>query len=429
MASETVIDALIVRLGLDPTSYKKGVADATKAQKTFKDNTKKSSGEIGDALKSVTRQVAAMVIGFESLKGAISFLAGINTADAALGRLAANTGVSVHELNKWGNAVELVGGDSKEAQGDISNLASSLVNLRAKGDVSPMIELMYRLGVAMFDAQGKTRNLFDILNDAGGQLRKMDHADAFQLARNAGLSEGTLNLLLEQEAARKRIFAEAERANNLDDAAAKRAAELQKEWREMVQSARAFGRELLEAIAPAAREFLEAIRPAGESLRGILKGLNDAHVGEALGKAVELLAAAIDRLVKMLPDVQAFTSKVFEAIDKAANTPGFTAKIEGVRDVFSTPEEVANRAAVKKVGDTQGMVAAAKTLQQQMDMAAAKAGHDIEYPYGTGHAQTTVQIDSITVHTQATDAEGVARDLNGAINRKLSIAQADTGMN
>ena len=41
---------------------------------------------------------------------------------------------------------------------------------------------------------------------------------------------------------------------------------------------------------------------------------------------------------------------------------------------------------------------------------------------------TSVQIDSITVQTQATDADGVAAELPGAIKRKGVVAQADTGL-
>jgi hypothetical protein len=53
---------------------------------------------------------------------------------------------------------------------------------------------------------------------------------------------------------------------------------------------------------------------------------------------------------------------------------------------------------------------------------------------GTGGAsKTDVQIGSITVNTQATDANGIARDIGGALKNRLSsssslAAQANTGM-
>jgi hypothetical protein len=42
---------------------------------------------------------------------------------------------------------------------------------------------------------------------------------------------------------------------------------------------------------------------------------------------------------------------------------------------------------------------------------------------------TGVQSDNIEITTQATDAEGIAAELPGALPRKGVVAQADTGMN
>lgn len=433
----TIIDSLLVTLGLDDKPYKKGAAEADRAQKQFKDNSKKTNSEITDQLKAVTRQVALMVVGFESLKGAIGFLAGINNADAALGRLAANTGTNVHELNRWGNAVELVGGDAKEAQGDVSNLAQSITQMKAGGEVSPLLLLMQRLGVAIFDAEGKTRNLFEILQDAGGKLRQFSRPDAFQLARGAGMSEGTLNLLLQTEEAQKRIFAEAERNNNMNEAAAERAAELQKQWRELLQSARAFGRELLETVTPAAIAFFNALKPAGESLRSILHSLNDAHVGEAFATAINGMASAAALLARNLPAAQAAVASFFEYVgpkieyvaDKVAR---LVEALNAVGSWFGTHVGVGGEiaadyfkantpAGVNTTAGTERSPAALARVAQQQRLAA------FQQRQAGGQGATTVQIDHMEVHTQATDADGIAADMSGALTRKIS--QADTGLN
>lgn len=43
-------------------------------------------------------------------------------------------------------------------------------------------------------------------------------------------------------------------------------------------------------------------------------------------------------------------------------------------------------------------------------------------------SQSTVHIARIDVHTQATDAKGIARDLGGALRNRSMVAQADTGL-
>jgi hypothetical protein len=390
----TVIDSLLVTLGLDSKPYKKGADDATRSQKGLKEGIKKSSGEMVQSLKSVALQVGAMVVGFNSLRGAVQFLAGINNADAALGRLAANTGTNVRELNEWALAVELAGGSLDDAKADVTALASSITALKATGTVSELLLLMQRLGVATFDAEGNTRDLFTIMSEAGAKLSQFNRADAFQLGKGAGLSEGTLNLLLMEEDARRRIFAQAQANNNLDQAAAERAADLQRQWRDMTQGAREFGREILESVTPAIVALMSALKPAGESLTETLKGLNDARVFESLATALNAVAAGLERLVGALPRAQRFTTDMLEAV----TAPGGIASTDGIRNA--------------------AIVEAVKWLLQT-DRGGSKGPK----------SGTAVQIDNIEINTQATDAEGIAAELPGALTRKGVVAQADTGMN
>jgi hypothetical protein len=50
-----------------------------------------------------------------------------------------------------------------------------------------------------------------------------------------------------------------------------------------------------------------------------------------------------------------------------------------------------------------------------------------EHPVG-GDNSTSVQIDSINIHTQATDAPGLARTISDAIRSQTTVSQSDAGM-
>lgn len=426
----TIIDSLLVTLGLDSKPYKKGKDDATRDQKALKENTKKSSGEMVASLKAVALQVGAMVVGFQSLRGAVSFLAGINNADAALGRLAANTGTNVRELNEWGLAVELAGGSVDDAKSDVSNLASSITALKATGDVSPLILLMQRLGVAIFDAEGNARDLFDIMSDAGAKLSQFNRADAFQLGKGAGMSEGTLNLLLMEEDARRRILEQARANNNMDEAAAARAADLQRQWRDIAQGAREFGRELLEVVTPAVSAFFGALKT--EPLTKILEGLNEARVGESLAVALNAFATAVERFISALPQAQQFTTEAIEFVDRAVGTitneEGDDREFLENLQFSDSPKDAVRRQNVENVRRLEGVRAAALFAREQQRIIAGQRGSG-RGDKTAGAPTTTVQIDEINVNTQATDAEGIAAELPGALARKGVVAQADTGMN
>jgi hypothetical protein len=419
----TVIDSLLVTLGLDSKPYKKGADDAARSQKELRDNTKKTSIDITDSLKAVTRQVAAMVIGFESIKGAISFLSNVNDADAALGRLAANTGTSVHELNRWGNAAELAGGDAKGAQADVLALSQAITEQRTTGKTSPMLELIRRLGVSIFDLDtGKVRDLFTILKETGAALNTgRDRQTAFNLGTTGGLT-GSLQLLLANKEAQKGYFDEAEKNNSLDERRAEQAAAMQRQWRELGQSARDFARTINDAVFPAVMQFFHALEPIKPVLVDIINNLKGAGAFEALATAIKGIASAIDYLVQHLPQAQQKLADFFEEADKFGivkfNDPAALKRQDAEINALLHPIT-----AIKGLFGY-GNDAAVPAAQVQR----ARAGSAPAAAPAQG-ASTQVQIDTITVNTQATDADGIARDMRGAIDRKGIVGQSNTGMN
>lgn len=294
----TIIDSLLVTFGMDPRPYQKAAKEAEQQQKQFKDSVKKGGNEIADVLGEVGRQAAVLFLGFESIKGAISYFAGLNVATAELGRFAANTGESAHEVNAWSSAVELAGGSAKDAEGDLRGLSSSLFALKTTGDVSPMVLLLQRMGVVIYDAQGKTRKLTDIFKDLGTQLRRYNRADAFNFARQAGISESTFNLIRAEAGERERILQTAEANNAINEENTKQAAELQSEWRQIGQGIKASSTELLSAFMPAIKivlTWVEYLMHAISSTVKVVAGLES----RALAGLSKIANSRVGKLVRL----------------------------------------------------------------------------------------------------------------------------------
>jgi hypothetical protein len=332
----TIIDSLMVTLGLDPNPFKKAALEAERQQKSLKESSKKSSNEITDAFMSVGRSAATMLLGFEGIKGAISYFSNLNVANANLGRFSANLGQSAHEVNTWDSAVELMGGSAKESEADLMGLSSSLTALRATGDVSPMVLLLQRMGVAVYDAQGKTRKLTDIFKDLGDKLRTYNRADAFNLARQAGISESTFNLIRAEADERDRILATAEANNAVTEENVKQAAELQSQWREIGQGIKGAATELLATFTPylmTAFHWIQQIFTGVKNtgfLRDVFKG-----IGGALKVIVDLARLAWSGLsqlfalfadskvgkwlAKLLPKLKEFGSSFVDEADELAD--------------------------------------------------------------------------------------------------------------
>lgn len=251
----TVIDALVVTLGLNGDPFKRAARDAAREQAKLKESVKKGGNEVSDAIGEVARQAGLLFLGFEGLKGAVSFFAGLNVATANLGRFSKNLGESAHEVNTWDSAVELAGGSAQDAQKDLMALSGSITDLKATGNVSSLLLLFQRMGVSIYDAQGRTRKLTDLYKELGDKLKQYNRADAFNLAQQAGLSESTLNLILSETAERERLLRIAEQNNTVTDEAVQKAEMLQESWRTIGQTVKGFGLTLLGLITPAVQDL------------------------------------------------------------------------------------------------------------------------------------------------------------------------------
>jgi hypothetical protein len=308
----TIIDALVVTLGLDARGFKNGVRktqdDFSAGTKKWTSDTKKSVNGLSDAFAEVGRQAALMFLGFEGIKGTLSFFAGLNVANANLGRFSKNLGESAHEVNTWDSAVELAGGSAKDAQNDLLALSNSITALKATGDVSPLLLLFQRMGVAIYDAQGRTRKLTDLYKDLGDKLKQYNRADAFNLARQAGLSESTFNLIRAEGDERERLLRLAEQNNTVTDESTQKAAELQEEWRGIGQTVKGVALELLGDITPAVKDVFGWVQKlfTGVKNTGFLQGVFTALSG-AIRVVVDLARLAwsgLSQLFNLLADTK-----------------------------------------------------------------------------------------------------------------------------
>ncbi len=174
--------------------------------------------------------IGGALLGFETINGAIGFLGGLVTQTAQLGRASANLGQSAQGLQAWGNAVQLAGGDSKEAQASFAALSQQMTAFKLSGAVGPLLALAQNNGVYTRDEHGNTKPLDQLLPQIVDAVRaRYSRADAFNLLSGAGVSEGLFNLLADPNRAtylaqgKATAFADDEKVRKAQAATAKRA--------------------------------------------------------------------------------------------------------------------------------------------------------------------------------------------------------------
>lgn len=358
----TIIDSLLVTLGLDPSGFNAGKA---KVDKGLKD-TGNEADKTGDKLKNAGKKGAE---GYENVaKSAAKFLALIGgtmavkrfieqtvESSAALDRLAQNLKENVDTVSAWSNAAEVAGGSASGLQGSLDMLSKAQTELQLTGQ-SSLIPYFSALGISLADASGKAKPVSDILLDLSDRFSRMDRTTANNMGRMMGLDQGTMNLLLKGRGEVEMMI----RRQKEYGAVTKQQAEESSRLREMMvqsrQSFEAFGRELLSAAMPALEGLFKLFEGLGDWMREnkefvqtflTIMAVGLVGIGVAVTPinltiaAVTALGAAIALLWQ---DYQTWKRGGDSFIDWSKWEPGFKAAGAGIRWLKDLLEDLVYRA-------------------------------------------------------------------------------------
>lgn len=192
-----------------------GVADKAKKLNSQLDKSEKQTKKGNKALaeqekqakknEKVAKDLLHAITGFAKALGALSTMIIAGTGLERLAKEAAeanreldntskNLGMTAQSLASWRGVAEMSGGSAQGLTGYLTNLAGSLTRLTMQGDQSS-VQFFNALGINMLDASGKARKLEDIMLDLADKFSTMDRAQAFSLAQQMGIDEGTFNVL------------------------------------------------------------------------------------------------------------------------------------------------------------------------------------------------------------------------------------------
>ena len=513
--AKTILEELIVVLGIDPSNYKKGEEEAAKSteqtaarvtaaqaktteqRKRFEQEQQKRTRESAElekkradatvkGFKDIALQASALFLGFDSLKGFVTLLGSMNQGEADLGRLSKNIGVNVHELNTWGLAAETLGGKAEDVRGALAGVSKSITDLQVNAQVSPLFLLAQRLGLDIRNVTDKTKFLLDL----GDKLRAYAAAHGRDNAFNiSGLDASTFNLITADNA--RAVLADAERRNSVNEASAKAAADSQAKFRTVAQEFRNSVSQIQHDLVPAAADFalgsIHSIQNQAEALSAAVHGdfrgawqkiRESAGYGQvttdvaenqrnlaAAEKAYGLKAGSLDAIAFLESNYNA------KAVNKSSGATGLMQLMPGTfgadvgkdtrQDIDTAAREFATLLkhyggdyvlaaeaynfgrgrldaflagkADPKTGKVLGQLPSEtrKYGAQYAQLVAATPGLNRGVARGTidrSGGDTNVTIGEIVVNTKATDANGVAAGLAGAIKRQTYAAQANTGL-
>ena len=271
----TVIDSLVVELGLDPAKFSKGQKDAVSDLKKFQDSHEKSlkemvarNTEAGYSFASLRTQAVAALAIFTAGRGVSEFAKSIATTDASVARTGRSFGLSTESLSQWRGAVAAAGGSADGITASITGLVNQFAQMSLTGE-SSVIPYFRSMGIEIADANGKMipfeQTLFKMAKWAEGR----NPAEATAMFSNMGMDAGTINLLL-LGTEKMTALLEVQRKIGLVQKENGDSAEgLVKSWNNLTTSAEALGRTVLTALAPALTTVMDRY---GSILKDMSKG-------------------------------------------------------------------------------------------------------------------------------------------------------------
>ena len=195
----TVIDALVVELGLDVNKFNSGATQAKKGMDGVTKGAKSTASSVDGASNALIKGAAAFGAFFGAaltISGLNAFVDKVTKMNTELSYTSKNLGTSAQSLKEWQNTAELMGGTAEGVTSTMKSFSKAQTEMSVTGQTG-MLPYMRALGVSMFDAQGKARPLGDMLLDLADRFKGMDRTQANNFGQMMGIDQATMNMLLE----------------------------------------------------------------------------------------------------------------------------------------------------------------------------------------------------------------------------------------
>lgn len=261
----TVIDSLIVELGLDPKKFTQGQKDALTEYKKTQEEMARRSREIESdtnktsaafsRLRNHIIGVGAALLGAAGIK---EFVSNVVHTDVEVGRFSKTMNVAVDVLSAWRNVATVTGGTAAGITSTLSNLTNQLQTFTLTGE-SSAIPYFRALGISIVDSNGKLKSATDLLYEMADAKQRLhlDNATFTTLARAIGIDDATIALMLRGSTEMRKLYEEQKKIGTISKEDTEAANELSKSWNDAANAAQGMGRSVLTYLTPALTTLLD----------------------------------------------------------------------------------------------------------------------------------------------------------------------------
>lgn len=466
----TIVDSLIVTLGLDDSKFTAGqkmaIGFLRKTESESKETAKrmeangKQAAEFFTTVKQSALSLATVLLGGMGVK---KFTEYVVTSDRAVGRLSANLELSIEQLSAWQGVAQRFGSSSE----DIDNAFRStmkLVQAIQHGEVpAETLQWLARSGVDLSKFLAAATPMEEKLKMVQQAFAKTTAAEAQFFGGMTGYSEATVNMLRGTASNIELLLAQQRELGVATDDSRKSADMLAKSWHDMEDAGMGAGRRLLSYWAPLLAILLQTARfffrdisgqnpdnttpgapkavtgkirrggepvPSGGTDSGLMglmqklegSGPNSVSPKGAIGRNQIMPGTArqygFDPGRLFEPE---YNDQVARAI-LADLSKKYNGNTDQILAAYNAGEGGSSK--FRKTGDT-------NTLPKETQKYLAHA-HQIQATNGASGGRggiSTVSIGQVAIYTQATDAQGIAREIGPALQTYGHVLPSNPGLN
>jgi hypothetical protein len=266
----TIIDTLVVELGLDASKF-------TKAQKEAVANFNKSQEELIkhgkavehqgrmllDVYSKVRNQILGVMAAFTAGMGIAGFIQYNAKMTAGIGRMAEVVHMSKEGLASWQGLARQVGETAENAGGAILGFTQSLEGFAMTGEASQAVTGLRSLGIVLTeisdDGKPKWKDTTKVLLELSAAINKMPAGEAYNRISKMGLTP-LFDVLRKGPTEINRLMGEQKKLGVPTDEDIKAAEEFQKVWAEVTQESMSAGRAIFTLLAPAILKVLGYVK-------------------------------------------------------------------------------------------------------------------------------------------------------------------------
>lgn len=252
----TVIDSLLIELGLDSSKFDKAQKKSVEELRKFDEANQRTSNNIQRNSKETAR-------GFEKSRDALisfgiaafstsaftGFVKTMTAGNAELGRNSQLFGMSSRELDAWGNVLKNVGGTADDFQGSLQALQSGVAGIKL-GDAQILTPLARLGALGSIDINKGTVDIFK-LSDA---LKRFKEANGeqltYSLAQQLGIDKNTFMILMQGSDAVHKLYNESYKLSGVNEKNTESAKRFQEKIASLSMSLGGLKNQIMDSLYP-----------------------------------------------------------------------------------------------------------------------------------------------------------------------------------